>query len=279
MPIRYSPESQAVLLRAQVEASASALLWPRAEHLLLALTADPSAGAALAALGAEPRRVAQQTRDYLASRRSARPPEADHWHRRLWRWLFPPVPRDVAMIQRRAAVQVLVSGRSDITPLDLLVALFRVAGAPRGAPDAADVAEDPYRRANASVAHPMTVLRQAGVSTVALLRYLAHGDGPGTPESPPDVPPGALVAVHLLNDDYTTIEFVVAVLREEFGLGAQEAADLAQRVHWEGVGVVGTFPFAEAEPTRRRIEERAVRAGFPLKVVVAPVAEGAPGEG
>ena len=275
MPIRFSPESQTVLLRAQGEAQGSGLLWPLPEHLLLALVVDPSVALALDALGLDVRRLAQQTRDYLAApERADRGAAAGEWPQRVWRWLFPPVPREVALIQRRAAVQVLVSGRADITPLDLLVALFRVAEHRRAAPAAVDVADDPYRRANAAVVHPLTTLRQAGVTTVALLRYLAHGDTPHLPAPVAEVDPAALMEVHLLNDDYTTMEFVVAVLRDEFGMGPQQAADLAARVHWEGIGVVGVLPYGEAEPARQRIEARSARVGFPLKVVVVPAGEG-----
>lgn len=277
MSIRFSPQSQVVLLRAQEEASASALLWPCAEHLLLALLDDPTVAEALLALEVDPRRVAQQTRDYLASPRSpALSGRAETWPRRVWRWLFPPIPGDVSLIQRRAALQVLLSGRSDITPVDLLAALFRMTESRRAPAGAVELTDDPYRCALATVAHPMTTLRQSGVTTVALLRYLAHGDRPRAQEAPPPLDPEALVDVHLLNDEYTTMEFVVAVLGDELGLGAQEASDLALRVHWEGVGVVGTLPFAVAEPARRRIEERAVRAGFPLKVLVV-VAAGSEG--
>jgi ATP-dependent Clp protease adaptor protein ClpS len=274
MPIRFSPTSQSVLLRAQVEASASGLLWPCGEHLLLALLDDPSVAETLVALDIDARRVAQQTRDYLASPRSpARSGRSDDLPRRIWQWLFPPIPGDVALIQRRAAVQVLVSGRSDITPLDLLAALFRVSEARCASSATLDLTDDPYRRTATSVAHPMTALRQAGVTTVSLLRYLAHGDRPRAPDAPTELGPEALVDVHLLNDEYTTMEFVVAALRDEFGLSPQAASDLALRVHWEGVGVVGTLPYAQAEPARRRIEDRALRAGFPLKVVVVPAVE------
>jgi len=275
MPIRFSPESQDVLRRAQIEASASSLLWPRAEHLLLALAAEPTAAAALAAMGAEPGRVAQQTRDYLASpRNGAGRAGGPTWGHRVWRWLFPPVPRDVATIQRRAALQVLVSGRSDITPLDLLVALFRGADQRRPAPRALDVGADPYRRVSAIIEHPMTSLRQSGVTTAALLRYVAHGECAVAPAVRPEPAPAALVEVHLLNDDYTSMEFVVAALRDEFGLGALPAAELALQVHREGVGTLGTFRYGEVGLAVRRVEERAARLGFPLKVLVLEVTEG-----
>lgn len=275
MPIRFSPESQDVLRRAQVEASGSSLLWPRAEHLLLALAAEPTAAAALAAMGADPGRIAQQTRDYLASpRHGAGRSGGPGWGHRVWRWLFPPVPRDVAIIQRRAALQVLVSGRSDITPLDLLVALFRGADQRRPAPRALDLGEDPYRRVSATIEHPMTSLRQSGVTTAALLRYVAHGESPVAPVAASDPAPDALVEVHLLNDDYTSMEFVVAALRDEFGLGALPATELALRVHREGVGTLGTFRYCEVGPAVHRVNERAARLGFPLKVLLLEVDDG-----
>ncbi|MDB4931341.1 MAG: hypothetical protein JWM10_3825 [Myxococcaceae bacterium] len=278
MPIRFSPESEEVLRRAQVEASASGLLWPRSEHLLLALLADPLSAEALAALGADPARVAQQTRDYLASPAAgARPGRDAALHRRLWRWLFPPVPRDVALIQRRAAVHVLLSARSDITPLDLLVALFRAADQRRPAPRTLEVGGDPYRRARTTVAHPMDSLRRAGATTTALLRYVAHGEAPGEPPAAPALAPDALVEVHILNDDYTTMEFVVAVLRDDFGLAERVAADLTRRVHHDGIGTLGTYRYGDVEPVRQRVEERALRQGYPLKVMIVPVLDVAAG--
>jgi ATP-dependent Clp protease adaptor protein ClpS len=277
MAIRFSPESEEVLRRAQVEASASGLLWPRAEHLLLALLADPQSAAALGALGADPARVAQQTRDYLASPAAgARPGRDAALHRRLWRWLFPPVPRDVALIQRRAAVHVLLSARSDITPLDLLVSLFRASDQRRPAPRTLDLGEDPYRRARTAVAHPMDALRQSGATTPALLRYVAHGETPGEPAEAPALAPDALVEVHILNDDYTTMEFVVTVLRDDFGLGERAALDLTQRVHHDGIGTLGTYRYGDVEPVRQRVEARAQRQGYPLKVTIVPVLD-APG--
>ena len=158
-----------------------------------------------------------------ACRRSAlrAPPKASHAQT---------VPREVATIQRRAALQVLVSGRSDITPLDLLVALFRGADQRRPAPRALDLGEDPYRRVSATIEHPMTSLRQSGVTTAAL--------------------------------------------RDEFALGALPAAELALQVHREGVGTLGTFRYGEVGAAVRRVEERAARLGFPLKVLVLEVDEG-----
>jgi ATP-dependent Clp protease adaptor protein ClpS len=167
-----------------------------------------------------------------------------------------------------------VSGRSDITPLDLLVALFRGADQRRPSPRAIDLCEDPYRRVSAIIEHPMTALRQSGVTTAALLRYVAHGERAVAPVAGPDLAPAALVEVYLLNDDYTSMEFVVAALRDEFGLGALPAAELALQVHREGVGTLGTFRYAEVGAAVRRVEERAARLGFPLKVLVLEVDEG-----
>lgn len=275
MPIRFSPQSQEVMRRAQREAVASSLLWPRAEHLLLALLDDPSVADAFAALGADPARVAQQARDYLASPPAvAAVPAPDDWGRRLWRWLFPPVPRDVALVQRRAVMQVLASGRADITPLDLLVALFRASDQRLPVARAGRPGASPYRAAVESVAHPMTALRHDGVTTAALLRYVSHGEA-APARAPRPVEPDTLVEVHLLNDDYTPLEFVVATLREQLGLGAAEAAEVADCAHREGVCLVGTWRFGDVGGPLRRIEERAARVGYPLKLVVTELAASA----
>ena len=55
-----------------------------------------------------------------------------------------------------------------------------------------------------------------------------------------DKPP-PMYKVVLLNDDFTPMEFVVAILQEYFSKDRQEATQIMLKVHNEGRGVCGVF--------------------------------------
>lgn len=76
-------------------------------------------------------------------------------------------------------------------------------------------------------------------------------------------PPLFKVLMH--NDDYTTMEFVVEVLREIFSKPEDEAEKIMLTIHFQGVGFCGTFPFAIAETKASRARLKARKAGFPLR--------------
>jgi ATP-dependent Clp protease adaptor protein ClpS len=54
--------------------------------------------------------------------------------------------------------------------------------------------------------------------------------------------PPPLYKVFLLNDDYTPMEFVVAVLQRFFGMDRERATQIMLKVHTEGVGLCGLYP-------------------------------------
>jgi len=78
-----------------------------------------------------------------------------------------------------------------------------------------------------------------------------------------DEPP--LYRVLLLNDDYTTMEFVVEVLKHVFRKSEEEATHIMLNVHHTGVGVCGLYPFEIAETKVDRVHSIAREKGFPLK--------------
>ena len=71
--------------------------------------------------------------------------------------------------------------------------------------------------------------------------------------------------VLLFNDDYTTMEFVVAVLQSIFRLSPSEATQVMLRVHSQGHGVAGVYPHDVAESKVLAVHERAQSAGYPLR--------------
>lgn len=75
-------------------------------------------------------------------------------------------------------------------------------------------------------------------------------------------------AVILLNDDYTTMEFVVEVLHRFFGKVGEEAVQIMLRVHQEGRGVAGVYTYEIAETKVHQVHDHARAHGFPLKCII-----------
>jgi ATP-dependent Clp protease adaptor protein ClpS len=76
-----------------------------------------------------------------------------------------------------------------------------------------------------------------------------------------------LFKVVLLNDDYTTMEFVVSVLEEIFQKSPAEAYQIMMHVHVNGRGIAGVYPWEVAETKAEQVIVRARDAGYPLKAV------------
>jgi ATP-dependent Clp protease adaptor protein ClpS len=74
--------------------------------------------------------------------------------------------------------------------------------------------------------------------------------------------------VMLLNDDYTTMEFVVEVLVYVFRKSPEEATRIMLNVHRNGVGVCGIYPYEVAETKVNKVETLARENGFPLKCIM-----------
>ncbi len=74
--------------------------------------------------------------------------------------------------------------------------------------------------------------------------------------------------VIMLNDDFTTMEFVVAVLVDVFHKDELTAQVLMMQVHKNGQAVVGKYPYDIAVTKVRIALERAKEQGFPFRMTV-----------
>ncbi len=74
--------------------------------------------------------------------------------------------------------------------------------------------------------------------------------------------------VLLLNDDYTTMDFVVTILESVFLKSPTEAARIMLEVHHKGSGLCGIYPKEIAEAKIVAVESRAREAEFPLRCVM-----------
>jgi ATP-dependent Clp protease adaptor protein ClpS len=95
--------------------------------------------------------------------------------------------------------------------------------------------------------------------------YNPEIEGEVTSETREDVTEPPMYKVLLLNDDYTTMEFVVEILVLIFHKSFVEATRIMLNVHREGVGLCGTFTCDVAETKVDTVHALAKEAGFPLK--------------
>jgi len=74
--------------------------------------------------------------------------------------------------------------------------------------------------------------------------------------------------VVLLNDNYTTREFVVEILQLVFHKNPQEAKRIMLNVHNKGRGMVGVYTWDIAQTKVNQVHSIAKQYDFPLKCVV-----------
>src|SRR6266849_2294259 len=79
-----------------------------------------------------------------------------------------------------------------------------------------------------------------------------------------------LFRVLLHNDNYTTREFVVAVLKEVFHKSDTDAVQIMLHVHYNGVGVAGVYTYDVAQTKMKTVEKLARENEFPLRLSLEP---------
>ena len=76
-----------------------------------------------------------------------------------------------------------------------------------------------------------------------------------------------LFKVRLLNDDYSTMVFVVEVLQTFFAMGRERAMQVMLKIHNEGSAICGVYPRDIAETKVAQVTAFAMENGHPLRCI------------
>ena len=112
------------------------------------------------------------------------------------------------------------------------------------------------------------VIITAGIRSRPMSRFDPETEETVISESRNETDEPPLYRVMLLNDDYTTMEFVVQVLMLVFKKSLEEATRVMLNVHRKGVGVCGIYTYEVAETKVDTVHALARDNEFPLKCVM-----------
>lgn len=94
---------------------------------------------------------------------------------------------------------------------------------------------------------------------------IEHGQGTGVvTQKKQKLQKPPLYKVLLHNDDYTTMEFVVEVLKSIFNKSHTDAFQIMMAVHMQGIGVAGVYTYEIAEAKINKVIDLARAQEFPL---------------
>ncbi|GGD36724.1 ATP-dependent Clp protease adapter protein ClpS [Malaciobacter pacificus] len=74
--------------------------------------------------------------------------------------------------------------------------------------------------------------------------------------------------VFLLNDDYSTMDFVIDVLVKVFRKSLDEAAQIMMNIHNNGKELCGVYTYEIAATKVAQVKTMAREKGFPLKAIM-----------
>jgi ATP-dependent Clp protease adaptor protein ClpS len=113
------------------------------------------------------------------------------------------------------------------------------------------------------------------------MKIYMQSEYPATPTEAPPLPdiqvveeteaqldPPSKVLLH--NDDVTTMDFVVFVLRSIFELPWDRAEDVMLTAHVQGIALVGVYPLEEAKYKVGQAHGLARAEGYPLTLTIEP---------
>jgi len=93
-------------------------------------------------------------------------------------------------------------------------------------------------------------------------------DGEVLTESETKLEKPKLYKVLLHNDDFTTMEFVIFILVHVFKRSEIEAVSIMLKVHNEGIGIAGVYPFEIAEMKAEKAMNLSRAHEYPLLCTV-----------
>lgn len=101
-------------------------------------------------------------------------------------------------------------------------------------------------------------------------RQIGRPEGTVVERTKPTLERPKLYKVILLNDDFTTMEFVVIVLMRIFHKSSEQAEQIMLHVHQKGMGVCGVYTYEIAESKVRQVLEFAREYQHPLQCTMEP---------
>lgn len=81
-----------------------------------------------------------------------------------------------------------------------------------------------------------------------------------------DEPPKYTVL--MMNDHFTTMDFVIEMLMKYFSKDLAEASEIMMNIHKKGSGTCGSYPLDIAKTKIKQVHNSARKAGFPLKCII-----------
>jgi ATP-dependent Clp protease adaptor protein ClpS len=72
------------------------------------------------------------------------------------------------------------------------------------------------------------------------------------------------------NDDYTTMEFVILVLKKFFNKADKEAHGIMMKIHTDGLAICGIYTCEVAESKTQKVNKYSKDSGHPLTCTFEP---------
>jgi ATP-dependent Clp protease adaptor protein ClpS len=82
------------------------------------------------------------------------------------------------------------------------------------------------------------------------------------------IPEPPMFRIIYLNDDHTSMDFVISSLIDHFHYNADTAVNITQNIHEEGSATVAVLPFEIAEQKGIEVTVEARSQGFPLQIKI-----------
>jgi ATP-dependent Clp protease adapter protein ClpS len=212
------------------------------EHLLLALTDDPDAAQVMQACNVD----LQKLREAILASLSP-----------ISGRTVPRTSQSIETDLQHAAVHAESIGREEINGAHVLVAMLT-------GPAARYLHEQGMTRYDA------TTFVSHGITKAMPRRAVEIMDHSPLNALSDDSAASSTFKVLLLNDDYTTMEFVVYVLEEIFELEHEDAVRIMFQTHGEGMSECGVFAREEAEAKAMQVMNLAQQHQQPLRCILEP---------